>query len=466
MSFPTLEQPTSPAFSSLPPELLLKILYHACTSTRLSAPLLVHNQFTQVETSCRGCVYRRLAGVCHGWRDAVRGIMGREVVLANGCGAEVKDEQVLELVAKDEARARAVKVVDASLRRAMCSWAGWPAMAVPAVSDGTSGDASGGITSQGVELERMREHGLNRERQRLYRLLSHCRLVHTLDVDLGFYPDLRAQPTLLPPTIRTLTLRNTEPLDTLAVVNQLPLLEDLTLRLALDWLLPSSPYAHLLQGKPRLRRFELSTTAFGSTSLPSILALLANSHESLTSLTLRNKGAAAGATEAFYPVARGLIETFAGALEELTVKDIPRAGMRAPGTLPSLDWFPSRPPAYPCLKHLHLTGLPLFFLTLFTSTTSVPSTRPLSSLTVEDFDSLSARPLIDALTSSAVFGRLEELRVAFAREVEMGKREGEAWEKEMKEVEGWCAGEGRKDGRETRLMAGWQMIKVTGCGFW
>ncbi|GAA5855442.1 hypothetical protein JCM8547_007831 [Rhodosporidiobolus lusitaniae] len=467
--------PTLPAtLSSLPPELLLKILLHACTTARLSGPLLVHDQFTQLETSCRSCVYRNLTGVCKEWREIVREIMGREVVLANGCGSEKKDEEVLALIATDEGRARNVKVVDAGLRRATCGWAGWPVpQNTEASGESQSANVEGGITTRGVELERIREQCLNRERQRLYRLLSHCRLVNTLDVDLGFYPALCSPVTLLPPTIRTLTLRNSEPLETLALIISLPLLEDLTLRLALDWFLPPSTCPHTSVGTCRLRRFELSTTAFGATSLPSILALLVNSHETLASLTLRNKGASPAASQAFLPVARGLVETFAEQLEELTIKDIPRGGRRAPGDEPTSDWFPSRPTSFPRLAHLHLTGVPLPSPSLFSSSLVLPSpsSHHLRTLTIEDFDALSARPLIEALKIVPALRRLEELNVAFARELEMqrlgeGVEEGKVWEREKRELEDWCEGKGREEGRKTALMASWQVIKVTGCGFW
>ncbi|BGP14635.1 hypothetical protein JCM10213_001654 [Rhodosporidiobolus nylandii] len=453
--------------ATLPPELLLKILFHACTTNRLSAPLLVHNQLTRLETACRACVYRNLAGVCREWRDAVREIMGREVVLANGCGSDKRDEEVLALVKTDERRAACVKLVDASLRRAVCSLGGWSAPPpVSAAGQSHSGDEGADITSQGVELERWREQCLNRERQRLYRLLSHCRLIDTLDVDLGFYHELRVQPALLPSTIRTLTLRNSEPLDTLALVNHLPLLEDLTLRLALAWLLPSSPSEPTPLGTCRLKRFELSTTAFGCTSLPSVLALLDNSLETVTSLTLRMKGTTDAAREAFFPVARGLVERFADQLEELVVKDVPRGGMRIPGDEASSDWLPPRPTAFPRLQHLHLTGLELPSPAFFSRTLVLPPEQHLRTLVVEDFDAPSLQPLIDALRTTPALGRLEELTLACAREVEMGRREGGVNEREQEVVEAWCEGKGREADRQTRLLAGWKMVKVSGCGFW
>ncbi|GAA5967440.1 hypothetical protein JCM11641_000547 [Rhodosporidiobolus odoratus] len=462
---PTAAEP--PTLSSLPMELLLKILLHACTTAHLSAPLLVNSQFTRLQISCHSCVYRNLAGVCSEWRDIVREIFGREVVLANGCGSHERDEEVLALVSHDEKRANAVKSVDASLRRAVCSLAGWPAPSdVTGTAMSSSGEEHGEITSQGVELERWREQCLNRERQRLYRLLAFCQLVDTLDVDLGFYFDLCQSPSLIAPTIRSLTLRNSNALETFALVDRLPLLEDLTLRLALDWFLPPSSPTHLSKATCRLRRFELSTTAFGTTSLPTILGLLDGSLDTLTSLTLRNKRGPPIASKAFFPVAQGLIQTFSRTLEELTIKDLPRAGMGQADSQPSLEYFPSRPTTMPRLRSLHLTGLPLPSPTFFTRTLVIPAPGGLRILTLEDFNALSSQPLVDALLQVPALNELRKLSVAFAREVEMGRREGGVWEVEKEAIEGWCAGKGRLEGRTTGLQAGWRMIKVEGCGSW
>ena len=59
-----------------------------------------------------------------------------------------------------------------------------------------------------------------------------CPLLTTFDADFGFY-NLRANPCLLPNTIHTLTLRNTEPVEAFGIIACLPLLKDLTLRLVL-----------------------------------------------------------------------------------------------------------------------------------------------------------------------------------------------------------------------------------------
>lgn len=74
---------------------------------------------------------------------------------------------------------------------------------------------------------------VHRERQRFVRLLKQCRRIEELDVDVGFFQDLRMQPSLLPPSIRTLTLRNCDAADTFTLLPHLPHLESLTLRLAL-----------------------------------------------------------------------------------------------------------------------------------------------------------------------------------------------------------------------------------------
>lgn len=68
---------------------------------------------------------------------------------------------------------------------------------------------------------------------------------------------------------------------------------------------------------------------------------------------------------------------------------------------------------------------------------------------------------------------LEELRVAFAREVEIDARDGEgqneaeggSWRKEKEETERWCEGKGRM-AKTSKLQASWKMVKVSGCGFW
>jgi hypothetical protein len=182
---------------------------------------------------------------------------------------------------------------------------------------------------------------------------------------------------------------------------------------------------------------------------------------------------------------------FAERLEELVVKDIPRCGIRLSSTSdlavipssasctdflcclpvddePSSDWLPSHPTAFPCLKHLHLTGLPLPSPAVFQRSIMIPPTCRLSTLTLEDFDSLSAAPLISALQIIPALSELEELRVSLAREVEMermgdGENEGAAWRREKEEVERWCEGKGRI-GKSTKLQASWRMVKVS--GFW
>jgi hypothetical protein len=160
---PIAEPSPVATLSLLPPELLRKILY-ACISSNLSQPLLVNNQFTQLNTACKGCVYRSLAGVSKEWRIIVREQMGRRVNLADGCGSEARDEAVLQLIAKDETRARTVREIDAGLRTARCGWAGWPVSSTnPAnISSELQSGEEGALTTQGVELERMREQGMNR----------------------------------------------------------------------------------------------------------------------------------------------------------------------------------------------------------------------------------------------------------------------------------------------------------------
>ncbi|GAA5899929.1 hypothetical protein JCM8208_005544 [Rhodotorula glutinis] len=459
--------------AAVPHELLLKILRHALTTSLISEPLLVHGQFAHLTVTCRTCAYRQVASVCRLWRAIAQEVLGKDVVFANGCGSAERDELVVKAVEHDSGRASNVRHVDVSLRRAVCSW-GAPPLGAGGVDGESSEEAvmSGGddafISSREVQAERWHAQCLARERQRFLRLLQHCKRIETLDVDVGFFQDVRLQPTLLPTTLRTLTLRNCDAADTFAILSRLPELRDLTLRLALDWFVPPT---HLVEPSslPSLERFELSTTALGATSLPSILALLSNSRTSLTSLALRNKGASQGALAAFLPVASGLIDELAPRLTELSVRDIPRCGRRHAGTGPTTGWFPSTTTRFPRLERLHLMGVALPSRTFFSHTlvvggseaakgASSPS-NALRKLTVEDFDAPSLEPLLDALSVTPSLQQLDTLAVACARAAEMDRAGEGAWADEQREVERWC------EGRGTKLLAGWKLVRVEGCGW-
>lgn len=71
-----------------------------------------------------------------------------------------------------------------------------------------------------------------RERQLFLHLLELCPLINKLDIDIGYHYALR-NVSLFPTALRTLTLRNVDATSTLEIVNSLPLLTDLTLRLVL-----------------------------------------------------------------------------------------------------------------------------------------------------------------------------------------------------------------------------------------
>lgn len=139
-----------------------------------------------------------------------------------------------------------------------------------------------------------------------------------------------------------------------------------------------------------------------------------------------------------------------------------------------LDWFPSRPTSFPRLRKLRLTGLALPSRAFFTHRVTLPfpasdslSDSPyLRSLTVEDFDSPSAGPLVEALETVAALSRLEQLRVAFAKERETSVNRDDDWVGAKRAIEAWCEGEQRESGRRTRLVAGWRVVKVEGVGMW
>ncbi|BGO90183.1 hypothetical protein NBRC10512_002576 [Rhodotorula toruloides] len=473
-----LERPTA-TLSSLPSELLLKILTYSLTAALLSPTLLVNGQFTTLHIFCRTCAFRNVAGVCKTWRAIAREVAGREVVLGSGCGGSDRDAQAAKCLEADADRAAAVRTADASLRSA--TFAGPTIGTGFGFSPSSSGQSLGlefepedvaGLSARQARLEVWHKECVSRSRQRLVQLLALCRNLRNLDVDLGFFVDLRNSPSLVPPSLRSLTLRNADAPHIVSLLQRLPYLEDLTLRLALDCF-PTAGLDVPCDTLPSLRRFELSTTAFGTTSLSFVLSLLSNSHESLKSLTLRNKGATKPTLEAFLPVARGLIERFADRLEDLVVKDIPRGGRRAPGESP-LDWFPSRATSFPRLRFIHLTGLSCPSPSFFTQRLMVPSpandaspkSSGLRSLTIEDFDSPTALPLVEALKTVPALSRLVEIRVAFAMENMAAGKDAEAWKEGKEAIEAWCEGDKREDGRKTTLVAGWHIARVEQAGMW
>ncbi|GAA5863850.1 hypothetical protein JCM3774_001177 [Rhodotorula dairenensis] len=455
------------ATARLPTEILLKIIRMTLTSALLSSTLVVHGQFAQLPTTCSGCVYRRLACVSRTWRELARTVLTREVVLAAGCGSAERDEQVLNRLEASPVCALGVRTIDASLRGV--HGAGWipvPALPRGEEGDGPSGHETGiaGISTGQARWERWHEQCMARERHRLNRILSLCTELTTLDVDVGFFHDVVSSSTtttqVLPKSIRRLTMRNAGAVETFAILQALPRLEDFTLRLALDWRLP--PLHGLDFGSmPRLRRFELSTTAFGKPCLHSIRAMLGNSQQSLAALAFRNKGAFPEALQAFRLVATEIMQQTSSQVEELTIQDISRhrSTLVDPSTSEA-TWFPARAQRLPRLRRLHLTGLsiPVGF---FTRTIAVPDNQ-LERLTIEDFGSTSLAPLIDALQNAPAVQSLQELAIAVSWDREDTRTNAGAQQTEQRRIEDWCSRPKGPSRIQTRLLASWKMDKVEG----
>ncbi|GAA5914960.1 uncharacterized protein JCM6883_001776 [Sporobolomyces salmoneus] len=441
---------------SIPPELLIDILSQAMTLSLFTPPLLIHGQFSQLPTKCRTCCYRQFAGVCKTWNEIVREeFMGKEIVF--GAQATEKDEEILSCVMENETKAGKVKKVDASLR----GWQGWKSLPMINAATEIEGEeeSNGFLQTREAQLEKQRQQILNRDRQRLVKLLSACRKIQDFDIDVGFYSSIPRLPTILPPTIRTLTLRNCNAQETFDLIENLPLLEDLTLRLALDWRIsPSSP-------RPvpscQLRRFELSFTAFASAKLDDVLTLLSSSMDTLTSLTIRNKGTSPEGLKSLLPISRGLVETFSPQLEQLAIKDIPRSGRRSSESRASSCWFPIRPTKFPRLRSLQLTGLPSITPNFFRSTILLPSgPTKLERLVVEDFDSPSPQSFFETLDKTSELQSLRLLEISI-------RQNGEGTVEAEKAIDEWCDGKGRTDGGRTELRASWRMKKIDHyCGFW
>lgn len=91
------------------------------------------------------------------------------------------------------------------------------------------------------------------------------------------------------------------------------------------------------------------------------------------------------------------------------------------------------------------------------------SARGLVSLTVEDFDTLTLDPLVEAL---ALTRNVEQLDVAVSREGEMAAVDEARWREEREKIERWCEEPKGKCGLSTRLRASWRMVKIEASARW
>ncbi|KAI5481673.1 hypothetical protein MNV49_002899 [Pseudohyphozyma bogoriensis] len=333
----------------------------------------------------------------------------------------VRREDMEEVVKRlERGSGRWVRELDASGRKAMND-----------MPDLVSVDATPVMVEAQEDLRRQRQE---RERQLLVQILATTPSLTKFDVDLGFNTPLRNNPTMLPTSIRTLTLRNSEPEETFRIVNCLPELRSLTLRLALEWYIPEDSD---LSTTCQLDKFELSITGWAETDAQSIHRLLANSKDTLTSLAVRNKCAINAS--AFLPVARQLIKTYGSNLKHLSIKDVPNHGRRRPTETP-LAWFPDLKTviALPNLQTLHLSGVPHYSAVL----TALKCTK-LASLTIEDFDTLPSMVLREMLASPSL-KKLSELRYAKSGEWEFEEEEREKVEEDCRR-------------RGVRLVPSWEL---------
>ncbi|KAG0667540.1 hypothetical protein C6P46_000074 [Rhodotorula mucilaginosa] len=405
--------------AQLPPELLLKIIHATLTTALLSAPLVVHGQFSQLPVTCSGCVYRRLACVSRLWRSLAREVRCQDVVLAaaGGCGSAERDAQVLQRLEAEPTRALGVRTIDASLRGAHGGWIPVPAPSVRddggETDDGISGTEAGasGVTTAQARWERWHEQCMARERVRFLRIVSLCTQLTTIDIDVGFFHDVATtHANVLPTSIRKLTLRNADAVETFTILRALPRVEHLTLRLALDWRLPLDGRGVDSTDLPSLRHFELSTTAFGTPCADSIRALL---------------------------VAADVMQEAAPRLEELAIMDLPRhRGLSRGDPAADASWWPSKTLQLPRLCRLHLAGLALPDSGFFTRTIALPN-QQLEELIVEDFDTLSLTPLIHALESVPALQSLQQLAIAVSREGEIARCDSEGWRRQQRRIEDW-----------------------------
>ncbi|KDE05970.1 hypothetical protein MVLG_03656 [Microbotryum lychnidis-dioicae p1A1 Lamole] len=401
--------------SELPIEIVRQILEEAVNAAR-SDLFICDGVFLPITTQCSTCTYRLLAGVCSQWREVVREIFHRSIIIGE---RTCQDAELIETLGKNDQAAAHVRSIDASCRTKNHS--------LPELMP----TAPATIVEK-YELERAADVALGQ--QLVKSIIPLCPLPTTFDADFGHHPELLT-PGLLPPSITTLTLRNVSAVETFILLAELPRVTDLTLRIAPDWLLHEELEPCILERyKLQLTRFELSATAWGETSVADLQLLLEHSATTLKSLVIRNKSSFT--SHKFALVAQGLVKIYAPQLEELSVRNLPRGGMRCKEHK-EVSYFPSPPVPLPRLRHLHLTGIPsspTFFASL--------KSPNLSRLVIEEFDDPSGLALLTTLKSH-VLPKLNSLRVC-----------GIADETAKVDLLEWCAA------NEVTLAAGWRLVEI------
>ncbi|SCV74103.1 BQ2448_6535 [Microbotryum intermedium] len=422
----------------LPIEIVRQILEEAVNAAR-SELFICDGVFLPITTQCSTCAYRLLAGVCTLWREVVREIFHRSVIIGERTCRDAGQSsapripilffqilnkpfnvtELVEILGKDVQAATHVRSIDASCRTKNHSLPELMPTAPATIVE---------------RYERERAADIELGQQLVKSFITLCPLLNTFDADFGHYPEL-LKPGLLPPSITTLTLRNVSAVETFTLLAELPRVTDLTLRIAPDWLIHEPIETCVLERyKVQLTRFELSATAWGETSVADLQLLLEHSSTTLRSLAIRNKSSFT--SHKFAPVAQGLIKIYAPQLEELSVRDLSRGGSRCKEHK-EVYFFLSPPVPMPRLRDLHLTGIPsspTFFASL-----KCPN---LSRLAIEEFDDPSGLALLTTLKSQ-LMPKLTSMRVC-----------GITDKTAKVDILEWCTANG------VTLAAGWRLIEI------
>ena len=207
----------------LPPELLHRIINFTFDATE---EYVIDGQLKLMNSICRCCLLKSLSITPDLTEIATEAFISNIVV-----GAQEEMERLIALITSQPRLGQLVRSLDASLRtfEKHSPSSEWPVSHTERGEELRMSSADRYVCTSSLYRQSLTNFD-DRDRQLLLQLLKSCPALTSLDVDLGFH---NKTSQFFPSTIRSLTLRNSEAKNALAIINNLPNLKDLCLRLVL-----------------------------------------------------------------------------------------------------------------------------------------------------------------------------------------------------------------------------------------
>lgn len=205
----------------LPPELLHRIIRFTFDATE---EYILDGQMKAMNSICRTCLLKSLSVAPILTSIATEAFISQIVV-----GGQEEMENTISLLTIQPRLGQFVRSLDASLRtfEKHSPASEWPVSHTERGEELRMSSADRSVLSYYASTL---ADPCRRDRQLLLELFKLCPALTNIDIDLGFHNKVSP---LFPSTIRSLTLRNSEAKNTLTIVNSLPNLTDLCLRLVL-----------------------------------------------------------------------------------------------------------------------------------------------------------------------------------------------------------------------------------------